>query len=153
MKKAIGTVQANGGIRGARLVSNSSHPLTTTTSTTSASIPSSTSSSSSAASSAQGISCPASNGATYVDPSTNLKFQVECGIDHAGGDLSNAPANTLADCLSLCASNSACVDASWWSGYCYMKSTLNAASTYSGMQGGKLIQPSAAIVGAPVAAN
>lgn len=101
---------------------------------------SSTTASSSAIPTSTSASCPSSNGTYYVDPTSNTKFLIECGIDHAGGDLSMTYVNNLADCVSACATTSGCVDVSLSGAACYMKSKVGTAlSNNPGIQGAKLV--------------
>jgi hypothetical protein len=93
------------------------------------------------------LSCPAANSTTF--PASNGEvYQVECGIDHWGGDMS-APngqtAATLDACIGQCAARPGCVSAQWLNkSACYLKSTINPASVKSTVWGAVLITNSAA---------
>ncbi|KAF2156578.1 hypothetical protein K461DRAFT_308871 [Myriangium duriaei CBS 260.36] len=84
-------------------------------------------------------SCPGSNSTYYQSTATGDLFLIECGIDHAGGDLSSKGVSSFQACIELCASTASCVDVSLASGTCYMKKTLNKASSVSYVLGAKLI--------------
>jgi len=77
--------------------------------------------------SAATLFCPASDGAVYTISST--RWQVECGLDHAGGDMS-APngqhASNLEACIQRCSARSGCVNVACvnGNGACYMKSVV-----------------------------
>lgn len=55
--------------------------------------------------------CPGSDGRTYRGPSGS-DFIIECGVDHAGGDMSNTRVNTFEECIQACDKEPACVDVS-----------------------------------------
>lgn len=82
------------------------------------------------------ISCPASN--NTVVKSNGKTFTVECGIDHSGGDLTSLGVTSFQGCIDACAQNSQCVDVSLSGSSCYLKSTLGAAVSNSGIWGAKL---------------
>ena len=73
----------------------SSSTLTSATSTTSA---------------ATALSCPASDG--QIVTVGGKSFLVECGTDHAGGDLTSMSVSGFDECISNCASNPSCMDVS-----------------------------------------
>lgn len=87
--------------------------------------------------SAQSITCPSSNGATYTN-ANGATFTIECGIDHAGGDYASASTNTFQQCIDLCASYAWCVDVSYSGVGCYMKNTVGKASN-NGVSGARLL--------------
>ena len=66
-------------------------------------------------------------------------FKVQCGIDHAGGDLKSTLAHSLAECMHQCAETDGCVDVSLSGVACYMKSTLGKRLKNSGVVGAKLL--------------
>jgi len=74
-----------------------------------------------------------------VDPSSGSSFLLECGIDHAGGDLAMTYVSSFAGCIAACATTSGCVDVSLSGNACYMKSTLGNALSASNIYGAKLI--------------
>lgn len=59
---------------------------------------------------ATALSCPASDGQTVTIGGKN--FLVECGIDHAAGDLTSMSVSGFNECISNCAANLSCVDVS-----------------------------------------
>ncbi|PNS17632.1 WSC domain-containing protein 2 [Sphaceloma murrayae] len=85
-------------------------------------------------------SCPYSNNTYYSSTSTGSLFLIECGIDHAGGDMASKSVGSFQECIEACASLSGCVDISLSGGACYMKKTLGAA-VYgnTNLKGAKLI--------------
>ncbi|CAK4034957.1 concanavalin A-like lectin glucanase [Lecanosticta acicola] len=87
------------------------------------------------------IVCPSMNQTTVT--SNGKSFLIECGIDHAGGDLANQPVYVadLAGCLNACAAQPLCVDAVLSGTACYMKGTVG-ARVYDGVNGARLL-PSA----------
>lgn len=109
---------------------------TSTTVRTTARIVSTSSSSTTAASSSTAVTCPASNSTTYT--SNGKSFIVECGIDHAGGDLSMVYVNGLKQCIETCAATSGCVNVALSGTACYMKSKIGSA-VYNGVQGARLV--------------
>ena len=88
--------------------------------------------------------CPNLNGTTFTD-SCGAVYAIECGVNHAGGDISNGMQYTsgLDTCMDLCSSNPDCVDVSWIpgnpNGPCYIKSSLGAAEPESNLWGARQI--------------
>lgn len=109
---------------------------------------------SSAASSTATLLCPAANGTTYTALNSDV-FTIACAIDHAGGDLSNVQSPTFGSCLNTCSTTSGCVAVSYvpGSGYCYMKSTVNAASSASYVWAAVLKTPTANSSSSPVSST
>ncbi|QIW99546.1 hypothetical protein AMS68_005064 [Peltaster fructicola] len=102
-----------------------------------------TAAASSAAPSTSSISCPASDGQTYI--SNGATFQIECNTDHKGGDMSwKWVKNGLTECIDACATTPGCVDVSLSGVACYLKKTLGQSSSNSGVQGAKLISSGSA---------
>jgi len=94
--------------------------------------------------SAAAPSCPASSNTIWT-AFNGATFLVECGIDHAGGDMGMVYVNNLAGCLNSCANTTGCVDVSLSGQACYMKKVLGAASNNNpNLLGGKLIAPAPA---------
>ncbi|KAI0105470.1 hypothetical protein GGR51DRAFT_189538 [Nemania sp. FL0031] len=101
---------------------NTAPPARTTTAPIS---PSSTSSPSSRI-------CIGDDGSTYTDPGTGDKFKIECDVSHNGQDIENVEAQTMQDCISLCAKSNYCKGASWYNvgpqgtdlNYCWLKSGM-----------------------------
>ncbi len=83
------------------------------------------------------ISCPSSNGKTYTVG--GKKFIVQCGTDHAGGDLKSVTAQSLGDCVAACAATKGCVDVSLSGVACYMKSAVGQKLQNSAINGARLI--------------
>ncbi|KAI1768905.1 hypothetical protein GGR53DRAFT_315190 [Hypoxylon sp. FL1150] len=115
-------------------------PTLTTTPTTTTTISPTTSTTSTAETAASTLFPAQSNGyclgydgATYTDPSTGSQFRIECDAAHEGKDITNPEAETMEDCVSLCADNSRCVGAIWYNvgpqgtdlNYCWLKSSLD----------------------------
>ncbi|CAK3895299.1 hypothetical protein AC578_1337 [Lecanosticta acicola] len=80
-------------------------------------------SSASALASSTPIVCPASNSTIAV--SNGLTFMVECGIDHAGGDMKAQAVSSFQQCIDACATTIGCVDLSLSGAMCYLKSSPN----------------------------
>lgn len=64
---------------------------------------------------------------------------MECGIDHAGGDMGSKTVSSLKQCIDACDSTSGCVDVSLSGVACYLKSSLGAARNSNGLLGAKLV--------------
>jgi hypothetical protein len=78
--------------------------------------------------------CPGDNGKNITVGSS--VFTIQCGTDHAGGDLSVASALTIDACASTCAQTSGCVGASFVPGspgVCYMKGKSTPANVNNGV--------------------
>ncbi|KAK4555213.1 hypothetical protein LTR86_007509 [Recurvomyces mirabilis] len=90
-----------------------------------------------------GPSCPGSDGTVYT-PSPGSYFVIECGVDHAGGDMGSQSAHNLTACIQGCDSTPGCVDVSLSGSACYLKKTLGAAKSQAGIYGARRIaDPSA----------
>ncbi|KAI1092427.1 hypothetical protein F5B19DRAFT_454639 [Rostrohypoxylon terebratum] len=76
--------------------------------------------------------CLGANGSTYTDSETGSQWRIECDTAHQGKDIDNYEADTMEACVSMCADDSDCVGAIWYSAgpqgtdlnYCWLKSTL-----------------------------
>lgn len=106
---------------------------------TTISLPTSTTSSFTTPPSASNIpvTCPASNDTTII--SNGLRFLIECGIDHTGGDIKALSVNGLQQCIDACATTSGCVDLSLLGDACYLKSSLGTA-VENGVWGAKVVE-------------
>ncbi|KAI4947330.1 hypothetical protein J4E91_006682 [Alternaria rosae] len=89
--------------------------------------------------SAPGLSCPASDGATFTTPQGD--FVVECFIDRTNFDIGVAPGNPAdyEQCIQACGSTSGCQAVSYLpNGPCYLKSGLGAPRSNSGVWGARI---------------
>ncbi|KAK1241927.1 hypothetical protein MKX07_007750 [Trichoderma sp. CBMAI-0711] len=77
------------------------------------------------------ISCPA-DGSSRVKGPDGRSFTVQCGVDHPKGDLKHVQTPDFANCINLCDVTSGCVAASFRSGTCYLKKSLQPAVAVSG---------------------
>ena len=83
-----------------------------------------------------------SNMANYTT-SAGTVYEIICGQEYYGGDLSLVGAPTLKDCIETCDWTASCVDVSWVNGMCYMKQQLNGLVTATGVSTArKVIDPS-----------
>lgn len=102
-----------------------------------------------------GLDCPGSDGVLYT-ASDKKTFMIECGIDHAGGDLSVTTAMSLEGCILACDGATGCQAWSWVSGganACYLKSSIGAGAYNSLVWGGKLVSSSAGSTTVGTSAN
>ncbi|KAI1337886.1 hypothetical protein F5Y15DRAFT_147121 [Xylariaceae sp. FL0016] len=128
---AVGLTRRNG-TSGSTSLSKAGGSQTSTTAG-----PSATSTSSSDAGSSR--DCIAPDGSVYQDPGTKAQFRVECGIAHQGADIENLEAETMQDCVSLCAENAGCAGAIWYNvgaqgtdlNYCWLKSGMDGELRYT----------------------
>ncbi|KAF3006711.1 hypothetical protein E8E13_009234 [Curvularia kusanoi] len=79
----------------------------------------------------------ASDGLKYT--SKKGTFLIECGIDHAGGDMGSSSTDTFAACIEDCAATTGCVDVSYVWGACYKKNSLKEGSSVGHVWSAKLI--------------
>jgi predicted heme/steroid binding protein len=80
-----------------------------------------------------------SNGKTYTAKNGG-KYQVECGIDYAGGDLHTVDSTTtFQTCMDACDATTGCIDVSWVTGSCYLKNVLNPALELSHVWTGRRV--------------
>ncbi|KAB2570712.1 hypothetical protein DBV05_g10607 [Lasiodiplodia theobromae] len=91
-----------------------------------------------ASSSSSSLTCVnnAANGQSYT--TSKGIFNIECGVDYAGGDLSSSTVASFEACINDCASTTGCIDVSYVNGACYKKSTLNSAVQVSSVWTAKL---------------
>ncbi|MCJ1332648.1 hypothetical protein MMC10_009341, partial [Thelotrema lepadinum] len=78
-----------------------------------------------------------SNGQQYTATSGAI-FDIICGVDYYGGDLTSLGADTFGSCIEACTANAQCVDVSYLGTTCYLKSVLNSPNTYSSVWTAKL---------------
>ncbi|GAM85281.1 hypothetical protein ANO11243_032850 [Dothideomycetidae sp. 11243] len=83
------------------------------------------------------VSCPQSNGTSYTAANGDI-FLIECGIDHAGGDIGSIHVSNLMGCIEACAGTAGCVDVSLSGAACYMKGAVG-YSVANGVSGARLI--------------
>ncbi|KAK6435340.1 hypothetical protein LTR95_008475 [Oleoguttula sp. CCFEE 5521] len=130
LKSVLGPAGNAAGIWGAKLLppgSTSSSTASTTSTTTS-----------SASATPTTLTCPASNGTTYL--SAGRAFLIECDTDHYGGDISFATVANFQGCVDLCSSTPQCVDVSLsGSTACYLKGSLGAPANAPGIWGAKFV--------------
>ncbi|KAI0481749.1 hypothetical protein F4859DRAFT_433448 [Xylaria cf. heliscus] len=77
--------------------------------------------------------CLGPDGSTYTDPGTGDRFRIECAVTHEGSDIINLEAETMQQCVSLCAKNKLCKGAVWFNvgpqgtnlNYCWLKSAMD----------------------------
>jgi len=71
------------------------------------------------------LSCEngASNGVQYTGPSGGL-YEIICGADYGGNDLTATTAESFEDCIAACDRNHDCVDVSFVAPACYLKQAL-----------------------------
>ena len=92
-----------------------------------------------ASTAAQGaVTCPGSNSTQYIS-SNGATFVIECGLDHAGGDLSSSSASSFQACIDICANNTQCVDVSYSGTVCYLKSVLKPAAVNGNVNAARLL--------------
>jgi hypothetical protein len=84
---------------------------------------------------AAGNTCPSADGTIYDG------YLIACDTDYFGGDLTSTTTATFEDCIAACTANGACVDVSYVSGSCYLKSVLTAKSTTVGVWNAKSLNP------------
>lgn len=65
----------------------------------------------------------ASNGVKYTGPSGGL-YEIVCGGDYGGNDLTATTAETFEDCIAACDRNHDCVDVSFVAPSCYLKKAV-----------------------------
>ncbi|KAH0358077.1 alpha/beta-hydrolase, partial [Aureobasidium melanogenum] len=140
LKKSMGTYPASGSntISAVRVLGGSpGNSVSSAASSTSSTA--SSSASFSAAPTTSALSCPASNNQIYTYAANGAQFVIECGIDHSGGDMASTSVKNFEGCIAACATTSGCVDVSLSGSACYLKKTLGAAVTNSGILGARYI--------------
>ncbi|KAI6870816.1 hypothetical protein KC338_g2884 [Hortaea werneckii] len=123
MKSALGRALSAPGLSGARLNVASPTPGATTI--------------------APSPECPESNNTLFKTPN-GAEFAIECGIDHAAGDIGMVYVRNLGECAVRCSETSGCVDVSLSGAACYLKNNLGPTSYNAAINGARLVsQPSA----------
>ncbi|KAG9658955.1 WSC domain protein, partial [Aureobasidium melanogenum] len=122
-----------------------------TASGSSAQAASSTASSATATATSTVAACPNANNTIYTDKTSGAQFLIECGVDHAGGDLKMVYVSSFASCIQTCAQTTGCVDVSLSGTACYMKKSVGSVVKSGGILGAKLIPASSASVNVNVA--
>ncbi|TRX89954.1 hypothetical protein FHL15_009226 [Xylaria flabelliformis] len=112
LKGTIGAPNPNGAVWGARIVGATATSSSTSTSPT-------TSATSSP------VSCPSSDGKTYT-ASNGEEFLLQCGTDHAGGDIGSLGVGSYQECLEACAARDGCIALAHIGGACYLKGSIGA---------------------------
>lgn len=62
---------------------------------------------------------------TFFNATTGSEYQILCGLDYGGGDLTSTQTPNFAGCIEACEKTDGCIDVSYVYGACYMKSVLN----------------------------
>ncbi|KAI7539437.1 hypothetical protein KC331_g9757 [Hortaea werneckii] len=89
--------------------------------------------------------CPESNNTLFKAPN-GAEFAIECGIDHAAGDIGMVYVRNLGECAVRCSETSGCVDVSLSGAACYLKSDLGPTSYNAAINGARLVsQPSGTV--------
>ena len=83
------------------------------------------------------VSCPKSHGQTITK--NGKTFEIECGVDHFGGNLKLVNAHSLGQCIHACARTDGCVDVSLSGTACYLKKELGHEVAMEGLAGAKLV--------------
>ncbi|KAI8632121.1 WSC domain-containing protein [Xylariaceae sp. FL1651] len=128
LKSSVGA-EVNDGVWGAVLVTSSAGTSTgslssTTPTVTSSAVTSSVVTSATTTPSSAPLACPASDGKSYV--SSGKTYTVQCGIDHAGGDLTSLTTDTFSGCIDACTATKGCVVVAYSGSACYLKSSVGA---------------------------
>ncbi|KAK4117946.1 hypothetical protein N657DRAFT_584520, partial [Parathielavia appendiculata] len=63
---------------------------------------------------------------TYTSPS-GAAFEIACGVDYAGGDMSAQNTASFKECVDLCGITAGCVDVAYAAPTCYLKNILTTA--------------------------
>ncbi|KAK4102316.1 hypothetical protein N658DRAFT_506504 [Parathielavia hyrcaniae] len=80
-----------------------------------------------------------SDKAIYTTP-TGAVFEIQCGVDYAGGDVGATNAATFEGCIDACAATAGCLDVSYVGEACYMKNKLEAAHEREWVWTAKLVE-------------
>ncbi|KAI7317595.1 hypothetical protein KC315_g10351 [Hortaea werneckii] len=105
--------------------SQAASTASTTGQTSSSSVTTTSSSSASASASATGTFCPQANGTTVTVDGQD--FVVECGWDHAGGDISSEYVDSFYQCISICVATPSCILVTFRANLCSLKSLVGDA--------------------------
>ncbi|TKX25869.1 PAN domain-containing protein 4 [Elsinoe australis] len=112
--------------RSSRSKNRSRTRKTSKTSKVVASTTASTSSGSAPSFSPKSVTCPTDNGNLYT-AANNRQYVVQCGVDHAGGNIGMAYVSSFQECIERCAANAKCVTVSLSGAACYLKDNVGMA--------------------------
>ena len=95
-----------------------------------------------AKSATDGLTCQdnKSNGQRYTSHA-GTDYQIVCGTDYFGGDISNLYAETMEICLDTCATTDGCEYVAYSGKYCYLKNSAEGAQSNSNVWGAKSVLP------------
>jgi hypothetical protein len=83
------------------------------------------------------VTCPtANNTVTLVQ---GKSFQIECGLERIGTDISRVYVEGLVQCLGACAENTRCIYAALSGSACYLRSRVGSNPVANGVQGARLL--------------
>ncbi|KAK3676513.1 hypothetical protein LTR78_003789 [Recurvomyces mirabilis] len=82
------------------------------------------------------VSCPGSDGQQFTVGAAT--FNIHCGTDYYGGDLSRVTSDTFEDCMTSCASTIGCIDVAYNGKNCYLKNSLQSPRSDSNVWGAVL---------------
>ncbi|KAK4096022.1 hypothetical protein N658DRAFT_528043 [Parathielavia hyrcaniae] len=110
---------------------------TTSTTTTTTSTPSSTTTP---------LTCEG-NASNMVEHKSakNGVYQILCGVDFGGNDLTATATATFEDCIAACDENAECVDVSYVAPACYLKNAVGDMTQPSHVWTAKQLQPSGSV--------
>ncbi|EHK20568.1 uncharacterized protein TRIVIDRAFT_223885 [Trichoderma virens Gv29-8] len=77
------------------------------------------------------ITCPV-DGSSRVKMADGRYFTIQCGVNHLHGDIESIQTLDFANCILLCDEAKGCVAASWRSGTCYLKKSLQSGVAGTG---------------------
>ncbi|KAI5193666.1 hypothetical protein E4T39_08850 [Aureobasidium subglaciale] len=83
------------------------------------------------------LSCPNDDSKNYTT-SAGTNYTIQCGIDHAGGDIASSSVRSIENCLSKCEALPGCVAVTYTGGNCYMKGSVGYPNKSGGAIGAVL---------------
>ncbi|KAF2808650.1 uncharacterized protein BDZ99DRAFT_60261 [Mytilinidion resinicola] len=83
------------------------------------------------------LSCPASDGQTITVGTDS--FEIQCGVDYYGGDLSLSWETSLENCIATCESTTGCIIVSYNGAACYMKNQDDGPQTNANIWAAKKV--------------
>ncbi|KAI5263007.1 hypothetical protein E4T47_09141 [Aureobasidium subglaciale] len=83
------------------------------------------------------LSCPNDDSKNYTT-SAGTNYTIQCGIDHAGGDIASTSVRSIENCLSKCEALSGCIAVTYAGGNCYMKGSVGYPNKNGGAIGAVL---------------
>ncbi|GIZ48665.1 hypothetical protein CKM354_001171600 [Cercospora kikuchii] len=86
------------------------------------------------------LECPTDNSTMWNAYNGTAKFEIQCGMDRAGGSAGRWEARTFEDCLNACAMETTCKSVAYRGNDCYWKNSLGTIGSDAGVRGATVVE-------------